>query len=180
MGIWQKNFSTVLFLWKNFKNYLKYKHTSCFVLDKGNVRQGTQREFFCFISWGFFSPNIPIFYIFLQIQHEVNIFLRFWTCLLHQAPLLACHCSILSSCVWKSPIRTQPKLMFQGQTRYCFSQSYILTYLRQKNHSTWISVSAALGFCSQTFLHNHKKLVRVLHCVLAQKRQLSISVMQST
>lgn len=60
MGIWQKNFSTVLFLWKNFKNYLKYKHTSCFVLDKGNVRQGTQREFFCFISWGFFSEVLNL------------------------------------------------------------------------------------------------------------------------
>lgn len=132
MGIWQKNFSTALFLWKNFKKYLKYKHTSRFVLDKGNVRQGSQREFFCFILWGFFSPNISIFYIFLQIQHEVNIFLRFWTCLLHQVPLLAGHCSILSSCVWKSPVRTQPKLMFQGQTQYCFSQSYFLTYLETK------------------------------------------------
>ena len=81
---------------KKFKKYLKYKHTCYFVLDKGNVWKVTQRDFSALICGRVFPKIFPFsnFFLFL-IQHEVNIFLKFSICFLHQVPLLAGHCSIL-------------------------------------------------------------------------------------
>lgn len=81
--------------------------------------------------------------------------------------------------VFREPVRTQPKMMFQGQTQYCFIQRYFLAYLRQSPQHLDFSFSCPQTLSSKFSSHNHKNSSECC-TVFYTEETVSIFAMQSS
>lgn len=91
----------------------------------------TQRDFSSLFCGGFSPKIFPVSTFFFGFNRKW-IFLWGFQFLSCTKCLDWLAIAVLTSRVWKIPVRTQPKLILQGQPQYHFTQRCFVTYLRQK------------------------------------------------
>lgn len=130
-----------------------FKITSYFPLNKKEVRMVTWRKlsalFGRYIFCKYFCSTLGFFWFSMKYFPEL-----FYLSLAPSAIIV--WPSQYSPPVFREPVRTQPKMMFQGQTQYCFIQRYFLAYLRQSPQHLDFSFSCPQTLSSKFSSHNHK------------------------
>lgn len=133
-----------------------FKITSYFILYKKNVRKGTWRklsDLFCRYSFMQIFLLSTLFFLLLLLFSR-KCYPEFFNFSL--APRAIFGWPPQYSRVFREPVRTQPDMMLQGQTQYCFTQTYFLTYLRQSSQHLDLSFIFPWSLFSKFSSHNLK------------------------